>query len=350
MRPARACSPSPTGRSTPGALTAPTATALGSAATPVASIRSGSITIKHNLKTDRYNCGGGGRKEKPFAGIREISGSLVAEYADAAFRDAIVNDTSMTLVKTFTAGLDVLQIVIPDVRFDGDIVKASTDLAMQDIKWTGARRAHCGTTDLDRLPHRRRGALSAPASRRGRPSSRSTPGTSAPYSRGRRRSSRNSGLRCGVASVTRPRASPKTSRPKALKPGEGVGTKAGWTPRIVRTKNGTRVRMERKYDYSTGRGRSTGLRQNIAGAVKVGILTGNSRSGVRITTNAPWPARGRRVAVGGTRCSTTATRGVQQKGRPDYFYGTVWDGRDQVKSAVESAMQEAADSLRGGAS
>jgi len=120
-----------------GALTAPTATALGSAATPVASIRSGSITIKHNLKTDRYNCGGGGRKEKPFAGIREISGSLVAEYADAAFRDAIVNDTSMTLVKTFTSGADVLQIVIPDVRFDGDIVKASTDLAMQDIKWTG---------------------------------------------------------------------------------------------------------------------------------------------------------------------------------------------------------------------
>lgn len=120
-----------------GALTAPTATALGSAATPVASIRSGSITIKHNLKTDRYNCGGGGRKEKPFVGIREISGSLVAEYADTAFRDAIVNDTSMTLVKTFTSGTDVLQIVIPDVRFDGDTVKASTDLAMQDIKWTG---------------------------------------------------------------------------------------------------------------------------------------------------------------------------------------------------------------------
>jgi len=120
-----------------GALTAPTATALGSAATPVASIRSGSITIKHNLKTDRYNCGGGGRKEKPFAGVREISGSLVAEYADTAFRDAIVNDTSMTLVKTFTSGADALQIVIPDVRFDGDIVKASTDLAMQELKWTG---------------------------------------------------------------------------------------------------------------------------------------------------------------------------------------------------------------------
>ena len=121
-----------------GALTAPTATALATGGwPPVASIRSGSITIKHNLKTDRYNCGGGGRKEKPFAGVREISGSLVAEYADTAFRDAIVNDTSMTLVKTFTSGADALQIVIPDVRFDGDIVKASTDLAMQELKWTG---------------------------------------------------------------------------------------------------------------------------------------------------------------------------------------------------------------------
>lgn len=122
-----------------GELTAPTATALGSLVWPwpLASIRSGSITIKHNLKTDRYNCGGGGRKEKPFAGIREISGSLVAEYADTEFRDAIIDDTSMTLVKTFTAGADVLQIVIPDVRFDGDIVKASTDLAMQELKWTG---------------------------------------------------------------------------------------------------------------------------------------------------------------------------------------------------------------------
>lgn len=117
---------------------------------------------------------------------------------------------------------------------------------------------------------------------------------------------------------------------EALKPGEGVGTKAGWTPRIVRTKKGT-----------------TGLRQNIAGAVKVGILTGNSRSGVRITTNAPlagaWQARrGWRHPVFDDRDTW-----VQQKGRPDYFYGTVWDGRDQVKSAVESAMQEAADSLKG---
>ncbi len=120
-----------------GTLTAPTATALGSAVTAVAGIRSGSITLKHNLKTDRLNCGGAGRKDKPIPGNREISGSLVAEYVDASFRDAIVNDTSLTIVKTFTSGTDVLQVIVPDVRIEGDIVKASNDLALQDIKWVG---------------------------------------------------------------------------------------------------------------------------------------------------------------------------------------------------------------------
>ena len=91
--------------------------------------------------------------------------------------------------------------------------------------------------------------------------------------------------------------------------------------------------------------------QNIVvtfdGNVKVGILTGNSRSGVRITTNAPlagaWQARrGWRHPVFGDREAW-----VQQKGRPDFFYGTVWAGRDRVKAAVEEAMKEAADSLKG---
>ena len=137
---------------------------------------------------------------------------------------------------------------------------------------------------------------------------------------------------------------------EALQPGEGVGTKDGWTPRLVRTKKGTRVRLERRYAYAAGRGRSTGLRRGIAAAVRVGILTGNARSGVRITTNAPlagaWQARrGWRHPVFGDRDAW-----VQQRGRPDYFYGTVWDGRERVRSAVEGAMQEAADSLKGGPS
>lgn len=95
--------------------------------------------------------------------------------------------------------------------------------------------------------------------------------------------------------------------------------------------------------------RSTGMRARIAGSVKVGILTGASRQGVQITAKAPlagaWQAeKGWRHPVFGR------TTRVRQMGRPGYFTRTVWDGRDQVKSAVESAMQEAADSLRGGAS
>jgi hypothetical protein len=120
-----------------GTLTAPTTTALGSATTAVAGIRSGSITLKHNLKNDRYNCGGGGLKDKPIPGLREISGTMVAEYSGTAFRDAILNDTSLTLVKTFTSGADVLQIIVPEVRLEGDLPKASTDLALMDVKWTG---------------------------------------------------------------------------------------------------------------------------------------------------------------------------------------------------------------------
>ena len=66
-----------------------------------------------------------------------ISGSLVAEYVDASFRDAILADTSMTIVKTFTSAPMSCSDRHPGRRFDGDIVKASTDLAMQEIKWVG---------------------------------------------------------------------------------------------------------------------------------------------------------------------------------------------------------------------
>ena len=84
-----------------GTLTAPTTTALGSATTAVAGIRSGSVTLKHNLATDRYNCGGGGRKEKLIPGLREISGSLVAEYSVES------------LMRYFIPGLDGLSAAQP---------------------------------------------------------------------------------------------------------------------------------------------------------------------------------------------------------------------------------------------
>jgi hypothetical protein len=124
-----------------GALTAPTTTALGSAASPLASIRSFNVACNHNLAGDRYNLSGAGRKDKPTPGLRDIAGSLVAEYASTTFRDAVLNETPMCLVLNFTAGalstgLETLQVILPEVKFDNELAKANgTDLITQSMNF-----------------------------------------------------------------------------------------------------------------------------------------------------------------------------------------------------------------------
>lgn len=113
-----------------GTFTAPTATALASGATALANVRSGSVKVAHNPATDRYNFGGGGRKAKPTVGLREITGSLTVEYDSATFRDAVLNETPMSLVLTYTGGAlgtgnETLQIAIPEVKFDGKLPAAN---------------------------------------------------------------------------------------------------------------------------------------------------------------------------------------------------------------------------------
>ena len=126
-----------------GTLTAPTTTALASGSTPIAGIRGGSLTIGNAPATDRYNLGGAGRKDKPTVGLRDIGGSLSAEYASATFRDAILNDSPMALVLQWTGGalstgLETLQLVVPEVKFDAAIAKANGgNLIMQDLKFVG---------------------------------------------------------------------------------------------------------------------------------------------------------------------------------------------------------------------
>lgn len=98
---------------------------------------------------------------------------------------------------------------------------------------------------------------------------------------------------------------------------------------------------------SARRARSRGLRASIAASVKVGILTGASRQGVRITEGAPmgaaWQAdRGWRHPVFGSRSAW-----ARQVGRPGYFYRTIGAGAPRVRSAVEDAMNEAVKSLEG---
>ena len=122
-----------------GTLTAPTATTLASAPTPLAGVRGGTLTVSHNLQNGRYNIGGGGRKDRPLVGKRTITGKLSVELAAAApaLRTAILTDSPITIVYTVTVGTDVLQLVLPEVKIDGDLPTANGgDQVMQDVNFT----------------------------------------------------------------------------------------------------------------------------------------------------------------------------------------------------------------------
>ena len=125
-----------------GALTAPTTTALASGATPLANVTEWSLKVDRSAKTDRYLFGNGGKKSKPVAGEPKLSGKLDVEYSDTIFRDAFLADTDMSLVVTYTAGslttgLETLQVVIPDIRLDGELPKTSGDLVKMSCNFTG---------------------------------------------------------------------------------------------------------------------------------------------------------------------------------------------------------------------
>lgn len=126
-----------------GTLTAPTSTVLASAATPVANVRGGSLQVSNNIRGDRYNIGGGGRKSKPTEGLRDISGKLDVEYDSTTFRDAVLNETPMSLVLTYSAGalstgLETLQVVVSEIKLDGELPKSNSgDLVMQSMSFVG---------------------------------------------------------------------------------------------------------------------------------------------------------------------------------------------------------------------
>jgi len=126
-----------------GTLTSPTTTALASGTTTIADVRGGSVQVNHNLSTDRFNFGASGKKAKPTVGLREITGSLTVEYDTNTWRDAVINDTPMALILTFTGaalstGNETLQVVIPEIKFDSPLSQANgTDLITTDLSFTG---------------------------------------------------------------------------------------------------------------------------------------------------------------------------------------------------------------------
>ncbi|MFE4469553.1 phage tail tube protein [Leifsonia sp. NPDC056824] len=125
-----------------GTLTLPTTTTLASGGTSAADIRDYALSWKNNLDKNGFNYGGSGSRSRPPAmGERAGTGTLTAEYDNTTLRDAWLNQTDLDLVLTFQSQTAItgsnyptLQIVIPDIRLNGEVPKPNKgDVITQSI-------------------------------------------------------------------------------------------------------------------------------------------------------------------------------------------------------------------------
>lgn len=115
--------------------TVPTTSALSSGGTAVANVRDLSVTYDNKLDDNKGSLGGGGKRTRQSAvQLAEIKGKITAEYDSLTLRDALRDNTALALVATFaaTAAADItagnkptLQIMLPDIRFDGELPKSN---------------------------------------------------------------------------------------------------------------------------------------------------------------------------------------------------------------------------------
>lgn len=125
-----------------GTVTAPTTIALATAATPLATVRKGSISVNNSILGERFLAGGAGRKSQQLPGAPSGTVKLTAEYADVSLRDAFLADTEMTLVANFTAGslstgLETLQVVVSAMKPNGDLADGDgSDVLTQEMEFS----------------------------------------------------------------------------------------------------------------------------------------------------------------------------------------------------------------------
>ena len=109
-------------------------------------------------------------------------------------------------------------------------------------------------------------------------------------------------------------------------------------------------------EVDSGGASKTGLRLAIAAGIKVKVMTG-VRAGVTIVASSAQMPAGKSSLVRAWEIGSGSAKGwrhpvfgqdvwVTQTGHP-YFAKTIYDQRDSVRAAVEAAMVEAADSLKG---
>ncbi len=118
-----------------GTVTAPTSTALATGGTAVANVRDFNVKVDNKLTAERFNYGGAGKRAQPTFGLRGITGKMTVEYTDQTLVNAYMADTPLALTLTFTSsetlstGTAQLQIVLPEIKLNGELPKANgTDL------------------------------------------------------------------------------------------------------------------------------------------------------------------------------------------------------------------------------
>lgn len=128
-----------------GVVVQPTATALASGGTSLSNVLDFSLDIDNKLDTKGHGYGSGGKmSRRPALGYTEITGKLTAEFDAVTLRDLYLNNTAIPLTLTFTTPtllqtgvFNTLQIVIPNIKLDGELPKAVTDgVVTQSIGFT----------------------------------------------------------------------------------------------------------------------------------------------------------------------------------------------------------------------
>lgn len=129
-----------------GTLTVPTTTALGSSTgSAAANVRDFSLSVDQKLDENGWNLGGAGKRSRRGAvGQAEVKGKITAEYDSTTFKNALRDQTPLTMLATFQAPTDItagnkptLQVVIPDLRFEGELPKSNGgDVITQSIDFT----------------------------------------------------------------------------------------------------------------------------------------------------------------------------------------------------------------------
>lgn len=126
-----------------GTYTAATATALGSATTPVSGVKDFKVSVANQIIADRFFMNGAGLKDRQLPGTRQPTVELNVEYQDNTLWDALEADSELTLVislvgGSLSTGNETMQVAIPALKLDGDLPEGGPDaIASQPIKLTG---------------------------------------------------------------------------------------------------------------------------------------------------------------------------------------------------------------------